>query len=538
VSASRTVGVHPATELERRPRLFAALSEAFPSVRFQGRGAGELGGLDALVEIGGREVAGEATSAGTPALALLGPESPEGAPAEVCLGKDGSLDNRLRGQTLVDRHLGEADPLPSPEGGTTVLAERQGGPLWTRDGLLDVATLVPDELDDGEPLRMRLYAERCLALLPLLELLRGLAGDEAWEPPPLRAAFLLDDPNLHWPNYGYLKLRELADHGDRHGYHLALAMVPLDAWFAHPRAAALLRERASLSLLVHGNDHLAEELGRADNGTALPLAAQAQRRIDAFQQRSGVPVSRVMAPPHEACSAAIADALPQTGFEAITMTRPFPWMTDSPDQWLVETPQTGRLAGWRVADVTPEGLPVMLRHPLTGDGFAPGELALRAYLDQPLILYGHQEDLAGGLDLLAERSVDVAALGPALWGSLADLSATNFERRREGGLLRVRPYGRRFEIDVPDGVTELVVERPPGSQADDAVATPRGNTPLGEPFAVAAGETAELRLVSPDAVSPASIPAPPRRAWPVARRIAAEARDRAAPLRRRVSLGR
>ncbi len=384
-----------------------------------------------------------------------------------------------------------------PESSTTVLAELRGRPLWTRDGLLDVAALAPDELADAEPLRMRLYANRCLALLPLLELLRGLASAEAWEPPHLRATFLLDDPNLHWPSYGYLKLRELADHGERHGYHLALAMVPLDAWFAHPRAAALLRERASLSLLVHGNDHLAEELGRADNGTALPLAAQAQRRIDAFERRSGVPVSRVMAPPHEACSAAIATALPQTGFEAITMTRPFPWLAESPDQWLVETPQAGRLAGWRVADVTPEGLPVMLRHPFTGGGFAPSELALRAYLDQPLILYGHQEDLADSLDLLAERSADVAALGPARWGSLADLSATNFEQRREGALLRIRPYGRRLEIDVPADVTELVVERPPGSQADDAVTTPSGNTSLGRPFAVAAGATIELRLVSP-----------------------------------------
>jgi hypothetical protein len=381
---------------------------------------------------------------------------------------------------------------------------------------------------------MRLRGGRCLALLPLLELLRGLEQDGGWQAPPLQATFLLDDPNLHRPTYGFVRLGELGDHGDRHGYHLALAMVPLDAWFAHPRAASLLREHASLSLLVHGNDHLAQELGRAGDG-ALALAAQAQRRIDAFERRSGVSVSRVMAPPHEACSEAIALALPRTGFEAITMTRPFPWLTRSPDQWLAGTPEASRLVGWRPADVTPSGLPVMLRHPMNGSGHSPSELVLRAYLNQPLILYGHQEDLAGGLDGLAAQATAVDRLGPIRWGSLDTIAANNVERRQEGDRLRLRPYGRRIEVEVPDGVTTLIVERPPGSAADDTVKAPTASAAFGEPLTVRPGERLELTLVAADAVSPASVPAPPRRAWPVARRIAAEARDRAAPLRRRVA---
>jgi hypothetical protein len=536
VSAGRVVGVAPAAALSRSATLFAALAEAFPTIRFEGREPGGLGGLDALVELGGTGAAEAAAASGVPALALLNLEAPAGRAEKITLGAAPSLDRRLRGRTLTDHHLGAPAPLPVPAG-AAVLAEGRGGPLWTRTGRLDVASSAPVELGDDEQLRMRLRGGRCLALLPLLELLRGLEEGEGWQPPPPRATFLLDDPNLHWPSYGFVNLRELAEHGDRHGYHLALAMVPLDGWFAHPEAASLVRERRSLSLLVHGNDHLAHELGRAD-GAALALAAQAQRRIAAFERRGGLGVSRVMAPPHEACSEAIARALPRTGFEAVTMTRPFPWLARRPDEWLAATPQAGRLAGWHPADLTPTGLPVMLRHPLGGRGHSPDELVLRAYLDQPLILYGHQADLADGLDLLAELAADVGRLGPVSWGSLAALAATNLERRREGECLRVRPYGRRVEVDVPAGVSTLIVERPPGSVADDTVRGPAASVRFGEPLAVTPGERVELNLVAADAVSPASVSGPRPRAWPVARRIAAEARDRAAPLRRRVAVPR
>ncbi len=528
MSATGVVGVHPAAELERRSELFGALSEAFPGIRFVAHGPDGLAAIDALIEFGDSAAGARAAQAGIRALALLGPEAAAGTPAAVALGDSEGIDRRLRGRALTDRHLGEAAPLPA---GGEVLARHEGRLLWTRRGLLDVAAVGPDELDAAEPLRMRLRGERSLALLPLLELLRRL-DDDGWQPPPPQAAFLLDDPNLHWPSYGFVKLGELADHGDRHGYHLALAMVPLDAWFAHPAAARLLRERDSLSLLVHGNDHLAQELGRADS-EALPLATQAQRRIGAFERRTGVAVSRVMAPPHEACSAAIADALPRAGFDAITMTRPFPWLAQSPGQWLAEPPEGGRLTGWRPADVTPNGLPVMLRHPLTGSGHSPSEMVLRAYLNQPLILYGHQEDLADGLDVLAQLTAEVNRLGAVRWASLGDIAAANFERRRDGDVLRIRPYGRRFEVEVPDGVAELIVERPEESRANDSVQAPGRQAGFGETLPVRAGERLELNLFASDAVSPTAVPSPRRRTWPLARRIAAEARDRAAPLGRR-----
>jgi hypothetical protein len=536
MSAVRVVGVHPRAGLERRAGLFAALSEAFTAVRFEPRETGAWSGLDALIELGGDAEARAAAAAGVPSLAALSPEREKGTASEVLLAESAGLDRRLRGQTLPDVHLPEQAETEAPAG-VEVLATAGGRALWTRAGRLDAIAVSPRELEPGEALRARLGRDRSLALLPLLELLRALTVGERWQPPPLRASFLLDDPNLHWPSYGYLKLPQLAHHATEHEYHLALAMVPIDARFAHPAAARLVRERDSLSLLVHGNDHFGGELGEAgDEARSLTLAAQAQRRIDAFERRTGVPVSRVMAPPHERCSASMAQALSRTGFDAITMTRPYPWLSTPPRHWLTAPAEVGALAGWGPVDRGPQGLPVLLRHPFAERHCSGAELALRAYLGQPLVMYGHHDDLADGLDVLARRTAQVRRLGEVRWCSLGQIAAGNVEHRRSGELLRLRPHTRRVEVDVPEGVTRVVVEPPLGFDRAELVRTPTGTAPVGEPFAVSGPGSLELRLEIADAIDPGSVPPPPWRPWPIARRIAGEARDRAVPVARRLGV--
>lgn len=532
MSGVQLVGVHPGAELRRRPRLFAALSEALPGVSFEPREAGETAGVAALIEIGGDAEARSAASAGLRALAALVPESEPGAAAVVDFATEAGFDRRLRGQAMPDRHLDGVAAL-DPRQGTEVLARVAGAPVWVREGRLDVVAVAARELDEAEPLRDRLGRERSLALLPLLELLRELTAESAWHPPPLRATFLLDDPNLHWPSYGFLSLPRLGRHAAEHGYHLALAMVPLDARISDPRAVRLLRSNGEISLSVHGNNHFGGELGRdGEEEEALALAAQALRRIAKFERRTGEPVSRVMVPPHEECSEAMAAALARTGFAAITMTRPFPWLSPPPRHWLTSAGDDA-LTGWAPADVTASGLPVLLRHPLADPHFSPAELALRAYLDQPLILYGHHDDLADGLDVLAERSAAVNRLGAVRWGSLGALSAANVNWRLEGDLLRLRPYARRISIELPRGTRRVIVE-PPWNADGEVVQTPNGTVPTGEPFEIDAVNALNLSLRHRGAVAPETVSPPPRRPWALARRLAGETRDRIAPARRRL----
>jgi hypothetical protein len=527
---TKRIGV-VAGDAHGRPRLLGALERAFP-VRFEPRAAGELAGLDALIAFGAEEPARQAAAAELPALALLAPEQDAaGAAGLVSLADVGLLDRRLRGRALRDDRIGALPALARVER-AEVLATHGGEPVWTRAGLLDVAAAAPLELGPREALRARLAGGRCLGLLPLVHLLRAVTADVGWQPPPARAALLLDDPNLHWPSYGFVDLAGLAAHARAHGYHLALAMIPLDARFAHRSAVRVLRENPqALSLLVHGNDHTAGELGRpANDRDAITVAAHALRRIAAFERRSGLEVDRVMAPPHESCSHATVRGLLACGFEAISMTRPHPWLCGPGSSWLASPPGEGSMAGWRPAGVAAGGLPVVLRSPLTGRDST--ELVLRAFLDQPLVLYGHHGDLEPGLSVLEEAVAEANAVAAPRWCSLAEIARSGFHTRREGALLRVQLLARRALVEVPAGIEQVAVELVPehGRREEETLVAGAAQRPLDEPFPAQGGEALELGLERRQAVDPHSLRDPGVRPLALARRVAGEGRDRTLPL--------
>jgi hypothetical protein len=526
------VGVFPARELDLRRGLFAALEAAFP-VRFEGRKAGEQRDLDAAIEICRAGISG---ATGMPVLSMLVAEPGAGGkPATQILETTAELDPRLHGAALPDARLGAAIRSGAKielAGGAAVLASCLEEPTWTRRDRLETALIAPAELGTEEALRERLCLNRSAALLPLVHFLRELTAPSRWQPPAARASIVFDDPNLHWPSYGFVKLGKLSEHARGHGYHASLATVPLDTWFAHPAAVRALQESAgAISLSVHGNDHNGGELGRQlTEAGGLALAAQALRRIGAFERRSGIAVDRVMVPPHEECSEAMVQGLLRCGFEAITMTRPYPWLARPPRTWLARPEGVDALVGWRPADFA-GALPVLLRHPLlTRD--AP-ELVLRAFLDQPLILYGHHGDLAGGgLDVLASAVDDVNRLGETRWCSLGEIVAGNFETRFEGSRLSVRPFSRRVRVDVPETVEQLRVELPeahPGAAGEQLVVNGR-LTQFDEPIEVSPGTTVELVLRAGNQVDVGTVPSPGRQPAAVLRRALGEGRDRLLPL--------
>ncbi len=527
------IGVFPAAELDRRPLLFAALEGAFP-VRFEGRGAGELGGIDAALEIGGSDLTGKVE---VPRLSLLSEEPTAGGEQVVQdLATLPELDRRLHGAALPDLHLGAAlkaaDDLTA-EGGAQVLASCAGKPTWIRsERWFEQALLAPADLEPEEALRERLCLSRSAALLPLVHFLRELSAPIEWQPPAARACIVFDDPNLHWPSYGFVKLSQLSEHANAHGYHASLAMVPLDSWFAHPAAVRTLkRSEGAISLAVHGNDHNGGELGQQQTeADGLALAAQALRRIAVFERRTGIKVDRTMVPPHEECSQATVEGLLRSGFDAITMTRPFPWLARPPRTWLARPQEADALVGWRPADFA-GNLPVLLRHPLlTRD--AP-ELVLRAFLDQPLILYGHHGDLAeGGLDVLAEAVGEVNRLGETRWCSLDEIVANNFETRQLGSQLSLRPLARKARLTVPDAVEQLLVELPPAhpGPTNEQLVIDGRPARFGDPIEVVPGSTVELRLQVSNLVDVGTVPAPRRQPLAVARRALGESRDRLLPL--------
>jgi hypothetical protein len=525
-------------------RTLAALEAAF-GVRFEAAAQAKLDGFDGLILIG---APGPAPDTAVPQLMLPAAAPPSSAAAASAAQMDATV------------HLADASGVPEPfRGGriadrppavamrpTTarprILASAAGQPVWWRheDGAgvagrptgVTVSSYPMAALGEGEALRDHLRAGRFMGLLPLVDYLRALLEDEGWVAPPLRAAFIVDDPNLHRPRYGFLDFAAVAKHATEHGYHLAMATVPIDAWFAARRAAAVVSKHDSqLSLLLHGNDHVTRELeGLQTDAEAIGAIAQALRRIAGLERRAGVSVDRVIAPPHGACSEAAMRAMFRLGLDAACVSRPYPWRDGLPSP----TP----LAGWRPAELVAGGLPVLPRYPLD----APREeLSFRAFLGQPLILYGHHGDFADGLDVLGEAAAQINALGDVAWGPLRAIAETSFAMRRSGEELLVRLHARRVRVPVPAGVRRLrvVLDEPVGGSAAHRVSHPGGSAVvvyaagvgISEPVALVAPGPVTLTLAADRPLQAAAVPPPRTRVWPWIRRALVEGRDRVQALR-------
>jgi hypothetical protein len=524
VGVSRSlIGVLPAAEAGRRARLFRALERVLP-VRFEAHADGRLSGLDGIVVFDdGDRSTEQLERCDVPCLIITGsgPRAGEAPAASVDLSRSGRIDPTLRSRGFgpTDVPVGASLETRSAD---DILASSSGKPIWVwrpTDGAgLYLSAVAPAELDDGQSIRDYLRPQRFMSLLPLVHLLREVTADREWTPPRLRASIIIDDPNLHWPSYGYVDFQELGREARMHGYHAAMAIIPLDLWYFDPRAVRIFREfPAELSLVVHGNDHVRSELAQPrPEHEALELLSLALRRVTSFERRAGLRVERVMVPPHGDCSDTMFAALAAKGFDAISWS-PKP---------------RSSISGWDVADFGPGGLPSLPRSLLEDRD----DLPFRAYLHQPLILEGHHTDLAEGLGLLHEAATDVNTLGSVTWTSPGEIARTNFALRRLDDRLHVRMFSRRVELAVPDGVERIVVDAPPYElQQDETVVVRRlgGEAPptvaaLAEELPVSTG-TAEIRLVRAHAPGEPARP-PVASPWPYFRRVLTEGRDRALPV--------
>jgi hypothetical protein len=157
---------------------------------------------------------------------------------------------------------------------------------------------------------------------------------------------------------------------------------------------------------------------------------------------------------------------------------------------------------------------------------------LRAYLDQPLILGCHQLDLANGLEVLAEAAAEIDAIAQPHWMSLGEIARANVAWRRDGDTLLLRPYARRFSVDVPPGVDTIVVELPSTHGAPELeLLVAHGQVGIvSQPLAVTPGESLDLALRRVGAFDHRTVPPPRRSFWAVQRRLVTESRDRLSPL--------
>jgi len=355
----------------------------------------------------------------------------------------------FKGRTMTVKLPRNLTPL-AVKSGETVLLEGERGALWTVARQSEVKIYRSSMIWPGKTLPEAMNGDVFVAILPLLHFLREASGQNNIQRPPLRAPFIFDDPNLHWPRYGYVNYRDMATRAARENYHVTFATIPLDAWFTHQATAEIFRNNTQrLSLCVHGNDHAKRELaGRYNDSERVALLRQALHRIEKLERDSGLEVSRVMVPPHGACSENMLAEMPARGFEAACISAGSLVAHNSDKMW------TAAL-GYLPSEII-RGCPVMPRWAMTG--CAAENALMAAYLGQAMVLRGHHDDLRSGVELLDELARFVNGIGAVQWMNLEQLSRTSFEWRVEGRTCWLRPYARRIDFRMPDNVENLRIE--------------------------------------------------------------------------------
>jgi hypothetical protein len=513
---------------------FDALAEAL-NVSFVRRAFTEAEDVDGWIVLGAdREFASAIGRAARPCYVVLDEAQlvPAGTSSTIRFANRPELDAVLRGREVTADDAVDTKALPHWLPAALPLAVKDGLPVWAiraqGDWRVHYVALPPPELNDGEALFDHFGRRRLVRLLPLVLFIRSLADDHLWEPPPLQAAFMFDDANLHWTSYGFIDYGEMVRHGVAANYHVALATIPLDAWFVHSRTSAIFKQNPErISLLYHGNDHIFSELARARSAEAMQrLLRQAVGRMTRMEARTGLDVARVMAPPHNAFSTTALSEMARLGFDAACVSTGSLRDHNRDAAWT-------RILGMKPCDVV-VGLPVIPRFFLTR--CCRNNILLSALLRQPIVPMTHHQALADGYDLLDETASFVNSLGEVAWRDMKAISRSLYSRRQIGTSLSVRMWSKRVTVPIPAGTTQLHIEYP---WLEPCAAEPLVWRPIAtdrpwqvvsrlEPLPVDAGMTIEIACGPLGATRTEAYHVGPRLV-PVARRLLTEGRDRAFP---------
>ncbi len=377
-------------------------------------------------------------------------------------------------------------------------------------------------LGSNEFFHQHFRSARWFAFLPLLHFLRNLLGPERWPVPEPRAVFIIDDPNLHSSSYGFIDFAKLAAHAAAHNYHAAIATVPLDTWHFNRGAAEIFRsKRRNLSMMMHGVNHIADELARqysADD--ALALLATGLRRIATFESRSGVQVDRVVAAPHGAFEEAIADPMLRLGYESACVS------VGSLERWNPAKPWRADFGLPIAQALGTQALPVFHR-----TGIMEVDILLSAFLGHPVIIATHHWDYTSNYALVESLAKMVNDVYAPKWMPIRDISRSNYLAAAQQDTLRITPFSRKLSVPLAAGITNVAIEASPFAPATtiDLTAHAAASGPVR--YSLADGAL-QINIPPADSIDYQKVRKARLGLWPVVRRILAEGRDRAQPVLR------
>ena len=227
-----------------------------------------------------------------------------------------------------------------------------------------------------------------------------------------------------------------------HRFHTTIAFIPWNYDRSRPEVVRLFRDNQSFySLCLHGNNHAHREFGDyQQNSLSRQIfdLDQGTARMDKMHAVTGLAYDRFMVFPHAVAPQATFDALQAHGFLGTANSVDVPLDRAFPnDPLFLLKPYT--IAYGNIPSLSRFSTEAPVSHV---------DLAIHAYLGNPLLFYAHQAFFAQGAGAFNATADLVHQLSPETrWLSLGDLMRHLYEiRRREDGNVDVRMLSREIAL--------------------------------------------------------------------------------------------
>ena len=264
------------------------------------------------------------------------------------------------------------------------------------------------------------------SVAPFIIFLSYAAGDRAWHLDGHYANLTIDDAWLTQP-FGKLDYLGLLREMKQHGFHTTLAFVPWNFDRSHQSLVTLFQSQPDyFSICLHGNDHKHREFGEYRVNPLQQQTADVKQgiaRMERFHTLTGLPYDRFMVFPHGVAPQETFAVLRRYDFLGTANSQNVPLGTPFPSDPLFvlrtyTTAYGGLLSLYRYA-----AMPEVSRL----------NIAIDAFLGNPLLFYSHENLFAGGIGAFNSQAEAVNEIQPTTqWKGLGYISRHLYLTRSRG----------------------------------------------------------------------------------------------------------
>jgi hypothetical protein len=262
---------------------------------------------------------------------------------------------------------------------------------------------------------------------------RYAAGERAWHSPADYANFTIDDLWLREP-YGHVNYEELLQESEQHNFHSTVAFIPWNFDRSQSRLVTLFQTHPDrLSICIHGNNHIHQEFGPLETHPVEKQAEdirQALARMEKFSELTKIRYDTVMVFPHSVSPIATLALLKRYNFLGTANSLNVPSDATAPS----DTEFVLRTGSLHFAD-----FPSLRRYSAETD-IPKSQLAIDAFLGNPMLFYAHESFFASGIGAFNKIADTVNQLQPdTRWRGLGDIVQHLYlEKLRDDGNFDIR----------------------------------------------------------------------------------------------------